>query len=198
MYKFLWLLSFISFNSIAKNIEAPFGFEWGMSQKNIEAKQIQLIKCESELNITSCESKSAIKNVSFGDVYYLYFDSKLGLQKIKMLSKDITSDSTGTKGKALYEKIKSSLIKKYSEPKSYEIVGGELYTEHDDFYQCLKYDGCGIWSSLWNNQKGGVVLDIHGLKRGHGFLSLSYESEKWSDVLAKYQTITITSDEDAL
>lgn len=116
-----------------------------------------------------------------------------------MSSQDVTNDITGSSGKKLYFKAKDSLTKKYGEPKAYEQIGTKLYKKYDEFYQCLRYAGCGMWTSLWQRPEGGMVLvELKGKVRGTGYLSMSYESKKWSDVLKAREANETAIDADAL
>lgn len=186
-------------NVVASEVTAPFGLQWGQTQKDLTDKKVDLTDCSTSKKITSCKTTNPIKGVSFGELYMLFIDDEKGLQKIKMLSKDITSDITGTKGKALYSKVKGSLTKKYSAPKSYEYFGLKLYDEYDEFYQCLKYDGCGSWISFWKVKNGGnAIVELKGLARGKGYLTLTYESKEWSAIIDSLKQREKASDEDAL
>ena len=116
-----------------------------------------------------------------------------------MMSKNIDDDITGSKGKELYSKIKSSLTNKYGDSKNYEYTGRKIYDEYDEFYQCLKYSGCGNWMSFWEAKEGGIVaLEIEGAARGKGYLRLSYESKNWSGIINERKQKTDMNDIDSL
>lgn len=196
------IITFVIFfitNVNAAEMAAPFGFEWGMSKKKVEGKGVVFDKCETNLTLTICTTKKAIKSISFGERYSLIFDSRLGLQKVSLISKNVTGDITGSSGKKLYSKVKDSLTKKYGDSESYEYVGRKLYKEYDEFYQCLKYPGCGTWTAFWQPTEGGVVVaELKGLARGTGYLNLAYESKKWSNVIDARKAKENSSDDDAL
>lgn len=193
------VLIFIVSSVHAAEIQAPFGFKWGDTKTQLENKGVLFTECNSDINITTCKTLNAIKSVSFGESYLLLIDSRLGLQKVVMVSKDITKDITGSDGKELYTKVQSSLNRKYGSSESYEYFGNKLYSEYDEFYQCLKYPGCGAWVSLWDLGKGGVAsVALKGLSRGKGYLKLVYESKEWSDIVDARKSKEHASDEDAL
>lgn len=200
MKKIVFLLPlFVSGFSIAAEISAPFGFVWGQTKKDIESSGITLVECQEKTGITTCQTTNPSKGVSFGETYLLFIDREKGLQKVALLGKTIESDITGSEGKALYEKIKGGLSEKYGKPKSFEYSGRELYDEYDEFYQCLKYDGCGSWVSFWSPAEGGnSVLELNGLKRGSGFLRLAYESKEWSSIIKSIENRKLSEDTDAL
>jgi hypothetical protein len=195
----LFSLLFFFITNTHAEILAPFGFTWGMSKETIISKGVVFKECKSDRSLDICQTKKSIRSVSFGDTYILFIDSKTGLQKIVMASKNITNDIRGTSGKELYFKVKKSLIKKYGEPKNYEYIGKKLYKEDDEFYQCLKYSGCGSWTSFWiKPKKGTVVAELLGLTRGKGYLKLGYESKSWSDILTSLKSQESDNDDAAL
>jgi len=204
MIKFIIIFSSIFFtvNASASEAKAPFGFHWGENIQQIKSKNIILSKCKRDKSLTTCRTSKAIRNLSFAEIYVLIFDSQLGLQKVMMLSKDITDDATGNQGKKLYSKVKDSLIKKYGEPNekfSSESSGLELYKDYDEFYQCLAYSGCGMWISAWTPRGGGtIILELKGVNRGKGFLEIDYESKNWSDIIEKRNEKQNKIDSDAL
>lgn len=193
------LFLFLSFNAFSSESKAPFGLNWGATRTQLENKGIKFEKCNSNKTITTCNTKNPTKAISFGDVYTFIFDDSFGLQKIIMVSTKFTSDSTGYEGKKLYSKTKSSLSKKYGEPKSLELTGIKLFDESDEFYQCLRYDGCGYWASYWQPKAGGgVMIEIKGIQRGNGYLRMTYESKLWTSILDSYEADVSGTDENAL
>lgn len=117
-----------------------------------------------------------------------------------MLSKNIASDPFGSEGKARYSELKSILEEKYGSPThEMEWIGLTLFKESDEFYQCLAYNGCGMWaSSFAGPQDISVVLQLKGLDRGSGYFELSYEGPKWSMVLDELKQENLKADTDAL
>ncbi len=193
------ILFLLSLNVQAIEVTAPFGFKWGQSQEELKNKHVTLNNCSESNKITSCKTTNPIKGVSFGEEYILIMDEEKGLQKVILISKNITSDISGSDGKALYGKIKRSLIKKYNKPESLEHVGLELYKEYDEFYQCLKYEGCGGWFAYWKIKNGGnAILQLKGIKRGTGYIKLTYESKYWGGIVDSIKEREQASDEDAL
>lgn len=197
---FILILSF-SINSYAgqKVVEAPLGLDWGM--KKSELQKYKTNKCVVEDGLEACYLIEPPKSLSFGDEYLVIFDFDKKLQKIVILSKEFSSDIYGREGKDLYEKVKLALTKKYGSAKiSEERTGLKLYDESDEFYQCLKYSGCGIYGSIWggDNLKGTISAEIKGLGRGSGFLKMSYESPYWNNVVDTTRSKNNVSDEDAL
>ena len=178
---------------------APFGLKWGVSVNDLRNQGIELQKGRAEGRLETFFAKSLPKNLSIAESYGLAFDQEFGLQKISMVSEDITDDAFGSKGKEMYDDIKSKLKNKYGEPtENWEYVGLVLYDESDEFYQCLSYDGCGSWASLFEDKEQVVLVEIEGIRRGHGFIKLSYEGPKWKESFDARKAKSSKSDSDAL
>ncbi len=185
---------------------APFGLTWGMTEAQVaqlvEVEIKEEIKSDLPLGVTGIlQATSLPKNLTIAEFYHLIFVTEKHLQKISMSSKDIEDDVSGRKGKEQYEKIKTSLKKKYGSPiAEHESSGRKLWDEWDEFYQCLKYDGCGIWASIFEDEKSGMMigLELKGLKRGRGFIQLGYEGPSWEAFLDAKEKIESELDDDAL
>ena len=179
--------------------DAPFGLKWGVSVDDLRNQGIELQKESAKGRVEVFFAKSLPKNLSIAESYGLAFDQEFGLQKIVMFSEDITDDAFGYKGKEMYDDIKSKLKNKYGEPtKNWEYMGRRLYDESDEFYQCLSYDGCGSWASLFKDKEQEILVEIEGMRRGHGSISISYEGPKWGESLDARKAKLSKSDSDAL
>ena len=180
--------------------DGPFGIIWGKSISETEALGVSCGEKVKKDRFTICKTTKLPKNLSISEQYALYFDKKYNLQKVTMVSKDITGDIYGSDGKEKYADLKTKLSKKYGEPtNSLEYVGGKLWNEADEFYQCLAYPGCGAYVSLFQSKSGvAVVLELEGLGRGRGYISITYEGPSWSDAVDAYKNKESKSDEDAL
>jgi len=201
MIKKLLLATFILVqNSIALADKAPFGLDWGKSIGEIEAKGISCKGKVKDGRFTICRADKLPKNISISEQYALYFDEKFNLQKIVMVSKNITEDIYGLEGKEQYSNLKLKLIKKYGTPTdSFEYTGGEVWDESDEFYQCLAYTGCGLYTSIFKSKSGeNVSLTLKGVNRGSGYILITYEGPSWSESVDAYENKKSKSDEDAL
>ena len=179
--------------------DAPFGLKWGVSVDDLRNQGIELQKGPAKGRVEIFTAKSLPKNLSMAESYGLVFDQEFGLQKIGMLSEDITDDAFGSKGKEMYDDIKSKLKNKYGEPtKNSEIVGLRRYDESDEFYQCLSYDGCGMWYSFFEDKGQMIFVEIQGMRRGHGLIRLSYDGPKWGESHDARKAESSKSDSDAL
>ena len=181
MKKLISLLFLFSLSSLAlaesKSFPEPFGLTWGMSEADLIKVGFTRSGPVEDFNILS--SVSAPKAWSKADDY-MAVTYKGKLVKVIASSKPFTSDLYGSEAKASYSQIKSLLSKKYGEPKtSWERVGLDLYKDSDEFYQCLKYDGCGQYISLYEYAGGYISLQIKGVSRGKGYLMIGYESPEF-------------------
>ena len=171
---------------IAK-VPPPFGLIWGMSQADVKRMGV-LLECKQHEPFTVCTTSSLPKNLSNVEFYQLIFSADNKLVKTRYVSNDFTNDAFGTEGKAEYQRVKKALSKKYGSPKNSEYVGLRLYKDSDEFYHCLAYDGCGDWFSLWKfSDESGIVLNLSGLKRGTGYMSISYETSNFGAAIDNHK-----------
>ena len=184
---FMTSLSTAFAQDIAK-VPPPFGLTWGMSQVDAKRMNILLVECLPHEPFTICETASLPKNLSNAKYYLLAFSADNKLVKINYISNNFINDTFGTKGKAEYERVKKTLSKKYGPPRNFEFIGLRLYEDSDEFYQCLSYDGCGAWTSLWQfPDESSIILELSGLKRGIGYMSISYETSNFETAKDKHK-----------
>lgn len=173
-------LSVASFSVETAGAEAPFGFKWG--------QKVNMAKCidtrELSPGTVACKMITVPKPIQKLD-FVLLLIYKGALVKVTAFMKDVEGDPYGVKGVEAYEAMKGLLSKKYSDPGSVtEFIGRELYQEPSEFYQCLKYDGCGMFFAIWGDTDSSqVALELIGLGRGNGFLKLTYESTAFKKAL---------------
>ncbi len=88
---------------------------------------------------------------------------------------------------------------KYVFDKEYKITGVSLYKESDEFYECLKYPGCGTWMSSYNTSSKKISLQLIGKSRGVGYIRIIMEAvPEFHDYLIKHERMINSSDKDAL
>ncbi|MBB1488632.1 hypothetical protein [Oceanospirillum sediminis] len=166
--------SFSVMVSAAEPFPEPFGLNWGMTESQLKKSGFKSASPAGKFNVLT--SVSTPKAWSRADTYMAVTYRKK-LVKVIAHSRAFTSDIYGRDGKALYNQVKSLLIQKYGEPKrSHERTGLALYDDADEFYQCLKYSGCGNYISLFEYQNGYISVQLEGTGRGKGYLSVAYES----------------------
>lgn len=166
--------SFSVMVSAAEPFPEPFGLNWTMTETQLKKSGFKSATPAGKFNVLT--SVSTPKAWSKADTYMAVTYQKK-LVKVIAHSRAFTSDIYGSDGKALYSQVKSLLTKKYGEPDTqYEHTGLKLYDDSDEFYQCLKYDGCGTYLSLFKVDGGIVAVQLKGTGRGKGYLSVGYES----------------------
>jgi|TARA_R110001583_G_C5666453_1_gene410238 hypothetical protein len=181
--------------------DAPFGLTWGMSKAELEGQGVALSPEASGEGLESYSTDLLPIDLSNADFYLLYFGKDRGLQKVSMASDNISNDIYGTKGKEAYDRLKTALTEKYGDPiESFSTIGGKLWKDADEFYQCLAYDGCGIWASFFENKESNefIGLELKGLNRGEGYLTLAYDGPEWGTVLSERDAETASQDSSAL
>lgn len=193
------VLIFFSGSSVASG--GPFGLSWGMSKSEVQDSGVALTEMDSLgfASLSQYSTGSLPKNLSDAKSYNLLFESDIGLVKVVMISETISGDVYGSAGKARYDELKGVFTRKYGNPtQEREVSGMELWDEPDEFYECLAYDGCGYWISLF--QKNGSVYSVNlkGLGRGEGYITVGFESPQWSDALDKARGVSLQADEDAI
>lgn len=191
------LLSPVSFS--AEN--GPFGLSWGLKESDLRSKGVKLERISSTINLEVFKTTYLPKNISISESYLIIIHRRFGLQKVVMVSKNITEDAYGSKGKEIFSDLKSKLTAKYGDPSNgLERVGIKLYEDIDEFYQCLAYDGCGMWVAMFEDKVQGeaVSLALKGMGRGEGYIELTYEGPKWSDAVDTQKSDESKSDADAL
>lgn len=173
----------------------PFGLNWDMGEAEIKAVGFSHNSEADGLKLFS--SMSVPKAWSIGESYVaVVYQNRL----IKVVAQSINfeNDVYGTEGKEAYNDLKRLLTKKYGSPSSeIERTGGKLYDDSDEFYQCLKYSGCGGYISLYEVSGGVIGLQLKGLRRGQGYLTIQYESPGFKAAQAGVDASQKTADEDA-
>ncbi|MDX5364592.1 MAG: hypothetical protein LPJ91_10605 [Pseudazoarcus pumilus] len=190
----------ISYAHLSFSQEGPFGLYWGESSAEIKVRGVDLIQTDRDGDFVFYSTNKAPKHFSDAEFYALVVHLKYGLQKVTMVTKDIKGDITGSSGKGRYSEIKLAISQKYgSSEGSFEYSGRRLFDGYDEFYQCLRYDGCGSWVSFWKIDQGGrISLELKGLSRGEGYLMLTYEGPIWEQAVDERNVRKSSSDKDAL
>ena len=181
------------------NKDAIFGLKWGMMISEIRGLGISLNKEKRDRNLEIYSTPSLPRQLSDAEKYFLTFsDGKL--VKVSAIGKKILNDPSGREGKERFSVLKNSLGEKYGPPSfSYESTGNKLYKEYDEFYQCMAYDGCGMWAAAFDAPGKMVAVELNGLSRGTGFIKVIAEAvPEWNNALDKMKSFKNQSDSDAL
>lgn len=187
----LMIIGFSASALAEDGFQAPLGLKWGESKETLtkDYGAAPAGKNDTRMKLFSI-SNPPIK-VSGFDEFYGVIDDKHGLVKV-IVVENIRGDAYGSTGLEDYNKIKGLLTNKYGKPDSkYEYIGKELYKDNDEFYQCLAYQGCGAYSAFFKPAGGGdIALEIKGQRRGEGFITVSYESVLFGDVVNERENDT--------
>jgi hypothetical protein len=185
-------------SAAADGDEAMFGLRWGMTTAQVKASGVKLDFQEQEGDIKTYKAPSLPKGLSDFEGYALGFaDDKLA--KIVAASKDITGDLTGSEGKARYEELKSMIAEKYGSPiNERRRTGLKLFEDRDEFYECLKYDGCGAWAAWWEKPTVFITIRVHGKRRGVGYIRIVAEAQpQWHQAMDALKSGRKNSDRQA-
>jgi hypothetical protein len=173
----------------AEAAPAPFGLDWGMQISDLTVRDIPVQSQTKSGNLTIVTVTQTPQMLEDTYLVSLLFDNERGLVKVRWLSNDIEGDAAGKLGRQKYAAVHRFVVENYGEPSDEAlVVGARLFDQDDEFYQCLRYEGCGIWSAIWEQEpSGGILLSIEGLGAGKGFVQVDFESEGWQTAIERYQ-----------
>lgn len=193
--KAAFIILIMSFCIMAQD-NALFGLKWGMTTQQIKAMGISLEKKSAEWNFSTYAADTMPKTLSFSEGFVLIFDDN-ALVKVKMISKSITEDPYGTEGKELFDRAVEMLKKSYKVDKVFCKSGLELYEDSDEFYECLAYEGCGYWITSFIGDNKNIVVQLEGIRRGIGYLTITAEADIFSKSVEKYKKLKEADDSQA-
>jgi len=122
-----------------------------------------------------------------------------GLQKILIVFEKTKDDVTGSDNKYYYFKIKEILSHKYGKTtNTFEYIGKQVYENKDEFYQCLRYSGCGAYMSFFTSENVNIRVFIEGFRRGVGYVAIEYENEGFRSFKEKIQNKNLKETETTL
>jgi hypothetical protein len=164
-------------------ISPPFGMKWDDSKESVLAKYPSAVsEVDGDLTLITIAGNESNEFPSNTDFVRLIYADGYGLVKVSWVSEDVKSDLYGTDGVEAFDRIYIALSKKLGAGKEIKRVGMELYKDPDEFYECLEYDGCGVWATFWNgteSSNSASMLKLNGLGRGEGYVSYSVEHPNW-------------------
>ena len=180
--------------------EAMFGLTWGMSPEQVKASGVVLEEKFRQHNFSVFRTERLPKNLNDAKFYVLIFDESLGLCKVVMTGTTIKNDPYGMSGKQRFEELEKILTEKYhQQPMSSKTIGIKLWDDPDEFYQCLAYDGCGLWGSVFLTDTKYIGLKLEGIERGMGYIEITVEAEaEWKQALEKKEKLQTRSEKGAL
>jgi hypothetical protein len=164
--------------------DALFGLQWLASPQQVKDLGVSLELQTSSESVSIYKTDSLPKNHSMAESYNLLFYRDSVLVKILMASKSITQDIYGTEGKEAFQGICNQISLKNKITNKICYSGKNLYEENDEFYQCLKYEGCGRWVAFFHSDNKDIMLELRGLGRGSGYLRITAEAQpEWGSYL---------------
>ncbi len=168
---------------------APFGLDWGMQISALTARDIPVQSQTKSGNLTVVTVTETPQTLEDTYLVSLLFDAQQGLVKVRWIGNDVEGDATGKLGRRKYAEVRKFVVETYGEPADEALViGTRLFDQDDEFYQCLRYEGCGIWSAIWEQDpSGGILLSIEGVGPGNGFVQVDFESDGWQTAIERYQ-----------
>ncbi|MBR7782677.1 hypothetical protein [Undibacterium luofuense] len=191
--KKIFLLCFLFVFSMSSNAseekDAMFGLKWGMTKNDFEKLGIAIVLKKKQENLTIYKSSSVPKPLSgFSEYSYVFSDEKL--VKIVATGDTIFDDAFGEKGKERFSNLHDALTQKYGEQETgTKTVGLKLYKESDEFYECLRYQGCGMWTAIFKTNSKSIVLDLVGVARGKGYVNIMVEAvPEFKDAIQQFNT----------
>lgn len=170
--------------AIPAEAQPPFGLKWGMHVNDLSSLGIKVASTSTSGNIVVVNVKELPNAFPDTDAVNMLFDRQLGLVKVRWTSTAVTGDPNGSQGRSKYGEMKKTVVETRGNPSDETlVVGARLFDQEDEFYQCLTYEGCGVWSALWEEKpSGGVLLSVEGLGPGQGYVQLDFESADWQKV----------------
>ena len=165
----------------------PFGLKWGMKQGDLSELGIKVGERTQTGELTVVKAEEIPDAFADTKMVNMLFDRQLGLVKVRWISYDIEADPNGSLGRSKYGEMKAIIASQLGEPTDETlVVGARLFDQEDEFYQCLAYEGCGVWSALWEHSpSGGVLLSVEGVGAGKGFVQIDYESANWQQAASQ-------------
>ncbi len=169
--------------------QPPFGLKWGMHVNDLSSLGIKVASTSTSGNIVVVNVKELPNAFPDTNAVNMLFDRQLGLVKVRWTSTAVAGDPTGSQGRSKYFEMKKTVVETRGNPSDETlVVGARLFDQEDEFYQCLAYEGCGVWSALWEEKpSGGVLLSVEGLGPGQGYVQLDFESADWQKVAGAAQ-----------
>lgn len=192
MVKHILLFVFFGFFGVvsmvrAQEVGAPFGLTWGASADAV-GQALGVVPDPEPLwgRLNSFTSSKAPITPPDTDMILAAVDPEHGLGRVIWISTTIEDDPFGSEGRGRYNALQQVLTEKYGKPsRKTEETGAKLWKDRDEFYECLDYQGCGLWMSLWEVGTPPVLigLRIKGVRRGTGYVVITYEGPNWDAIL---------------
>lgn len=162
--------------ALAQDSGAPFGLEWTMTAKAVEALGVGLQTIKSE-DGTSAYTATNLPKV-LGDIEWIRLDFGYSdkLRKIVAGSRLFTNDPYGNSVKARYEELSRLLDAKYGPGRATHKMGDSIYAEQRYFLSGIQSGRA--WHFVNFDKYGvSVELSIRAKDSDTGFWVLFYENK---------------------
>jgi len=198
MKKFILILTALVICLYAQ--DQVFGLKFMSSLGEVKTK-VPSLKMNTKSHggkIVSYLTETVPVSHSDAESYALIFYKDKYLIKTLMICKNIEGDPYGIEGVELFDKLLKQLESKYTLKDSYRLIGNKLYNESDEFWQCLKYEGCGFFAALLKNEKGTTAgVKLKGVSRGKGYAVVEFEAPQFKLYLDSAKTYANKKDTQA-
>lgn len=179
---FVSALCVLALPATANTAPGPFGLDWGVTPEEVRNAGVVTTPHKSFSNISAHGASRLPQGHAYGKAYSLMFDADFGLQRVTLISEAISGDRDGAEGKIQYSLLKKRLTKQYGEPIAHIESAGEAFRllPHE-FYPCIAISDCGHWMTVFNGpgSAGRIVLEMHGISTGTGYLTVTHEGPLW-------------------
>ena len=180
---FLLALCFICILFAEEKEKGPFGTTWLSSKEEVEqVGTLSVIKDYGDYTLYSFVPQ---KGHSAFESYGMIIVKDIGMVKIVASGSDINCTGYGTSLKSAYSDMKNSLIKSYGPvTKEFDFNTSSVWKDADDWMYSL-YLGYRYLTCYWDLENYTVGLDAKASSSSVGYISLTYEHNKWGEFLNK-------------
>ena len=154
---------------VGRGSAAPFGLNWGDSERAVNEKGVVLSKCKENDEWRWCEATNLKTPFTKRHIvtpydrwtrnayYYLDFDPVYGLRYVTMQAPfRTTRDKRGEKGRLAFDKTKEFMMELYGAPYS-DIDKDNSTARGVTYYKCLADAACGQLTSHWRTTANGYA-----------------------------------------
>lgn len=153
-----------------QQVEAPFGFKWGMRMSHFPVSQLLTVNIIPLNDDETMIFSTTVPEGGVGEGSYRFYFVKNKLDRIVFNTFDITGENAVEQSKNVYIKLRDELTKKYGAPIE---VDERIYLESFDFFPCVTNKNCGSWKTTFDNKTTNAVVFI-----GMGLNGDNYKNDR--------------------
>jgi len=188
VFCFLMFFCFCSVAMAGPEVQAPLGFQWGMTVSEVEQLGLGTIQNMGGNLYLVHKTPKQLPNTDYAS---LAFSSK-GLVQVAWFSTIVEGESALRVLMDRYDTIKKTLVEKFGPPE----FGGEFFDKNrpkkdiQHFLACLSEgSNCGMWKSAW--KVNGIYISVSIAPSSDsgdkGFVGVAYTSLSGMELRAKEQ-----------